>query len=69
MEMAAKVFEEEGKDLNTEVPTCSGEVLKICSSIIKRKGWEYNSIDIKSAYLQNDKIKGKVCYSTTKEAK
>src|ERR1700755_1664326 len=67
--LVARGFEEEGAELITESPTCSGEVLRMCLTIMKMKGWKCNSIDIKTAYLQGDRIKRKVWVIPPKEAK
>ena len=48
----------EGRKLTekTEAPTCSGEGLKLCLSVIKREKWKVRAIDVKTAYLQGKNI-------------
>src|SRR6201990_1506556 len=67
--LVARGFEEEGEEMITESPTCSGELLRMCLTIMKMKEWKCNSIDIKTAYLQGDRIKRKVWVIPPKEAK
>ena len=69
--LVAKGFMENSieSELNCEAPTCSPESLKIVLSVIKRKGWVIQSIDIKTAYLQSNKIERKVFIQPPKEAK
>src|SRR5215469_12814969 len=68
--LVAKGFMENSKEneLNCEAPTCSPEGLKVVLSVIKRKGWVIQSIDIKTAYLQSNKIERKVFIQPPKEA-
>ena len=47
--LVASGFEKRGKDMNTDAPTCALETL--------RMGWNIQSLDIKTAYLQGDEIK------------
>src|SRR5215469_9564518 len=56
--LVAKGFMENSKEneLNCKAPTCSPEGLKVVLSVIKRKGWVIQSIDIKTAYFQSKKI-------------
>ena len=56
--LVARGFKEKGKDLNTDAPTCAPETLKVCVAKISEKGWKIHSLDIKTAYLQGDEIKG-----------
>ena len=59
--LVARGFEEE-KDANViaESPTCRKEVLRMGLTIMLRKGWTCNTIDIKSAFLQGHKIEREV---------
>jgi hypothetical protein len=54
--LVARGFEEKMGDLSTDAPTCAPEILKLCLSIMIMRGWQCQSIDIKTAYLQGDHI-------------
>ena len=54
--LVARGFEEESSNLRKDSPTCSKEAIRIVLALSSAKGWECNSMDIKSAYLQGDKI-------------
>ena len=49
-------FEEYNKQLETEAPTCAHETLKLCIVKIIQEGWVVKSIDVKTTYLQGDRI-------------
>ena len=49
-------FEECGKNMEMEAPTCAPETLKICIAKIIQEGWSVRSLDVRGAYLQGDKI-------------
>ena len=59
--LVARGFEEE---LNSEVlvdsPTCSKDAFRLALSIVSAKGWNCNSMDVKSAFLQGHPIKREV---------
>ena len=54
--LIARGFEEQEEDNKKDAPTCAAETLKICLGIMNMKGWCCRSLDIKTAYLQGDKI-------------
>lgn len=54
--LVARGFEEKNKEMKTDAPTCSPEILKLCLSVMMMKNWECQTIDIKTAYLQGDVI-------------
>ena len=59
--LVARGFEEEyDENVAAESPTCSKEVLRMALTIMLRKGWSCNTIDIKSAFLQGHNIKREV---------
>ena len=43
---AQRGFEERKIDGRIVAPTCLGEGLKICLSVIKREGWKVRSLDV-----------------------
>ena len=67
--LVVRGFEEEGESEGIDSPTCKPEVLKIALSIMKMKGWKIRSIDIKTAYLQGDKIEREVFIRPPKDWK
>lgn len=66
--LVARGFEEKGVNEGNEAPTCAAEALKVTLGVIKRKGWECESIDIKTAYLQGEKLERTVYIQPPKEA-
>ena len=55
--LVARGFEEDHlAKLRTDSPTCGKETLRIVIAIIMTNGWEINSLDIKSAFLQGKEI-------------
>ena len=58
--LVARGFEEELEGWEKDAPTCNAETLKFCLSIINQKGWMCCTVDIKTAYLQGDKIQREV---------
>ena len=65
--LVARGFEESDFDFQSDSPTCSKDSLRITLTIISSLGWVCNSIDIKTAYLQGDKIKRDVWLKPPKE--
>ena len=59
--LVARGFEEENdENVIAESPTCSKEALRMGLTIMLRKEWTCNTIDIKSAFLQGHKIEREV---------
>ena len=53
----------------TDSPTCGKESLGIAIAIIITNGWEINSLDVKSAFLQGKEISRDLFVKPLKEAK
>ena len=67
--LVVRGFEEDClEDLKKNSPTCDKSSLRIILSVMKRKRWELNSIDIKTAFLQGEKIQREVFVRPPKEA-
>ena len=68
--LVARGFED-GKvgSIRTDSPTCSKEGFKGALAIMKTNGWPSNSLDIKTAFLQSDKIERPVFILPPPEAK
>ena len=62
--LVARGFEEYNKKLETEASTCSPETLKLCIAKILQKGWIVKTIDVKTAYLQGDRIERGISKTT-----
>lgn len=58
--LVARGFEEEMEEWEKDAPTCTAETLKFCLCIIKQKNWECRTLDIKTAYLQGERIEREV---------
>ena len=67
--LVVKDFEEKKIERRTEAPTCSGEGLKICLSVIKRERWKVRSINVKTANLQGENRERKIVVKLPREAK
>src|SRR5215469_16753965 len=67
--LVVRGFEEDGHEMVTDAPTCSGETLKLCLSVMIYKRWECRTLDVKTAYLQGEKLKREVWVIPPKEAK
>ena len=68
--LVASGFEEDHlAKLRTDSPTCGKESLQIVIAIIITNGWEINSLDIKSAFLQGKEISRDLFVKPPKEAK
>ena len=65
---AREVFEERKLTERTEAPTCLGEGLKLCLSVIKREKWRVRAIDVKTAYLQGKNIERTIVVKPPREA-
>ena len=66
--LVARGFEEE-EGMKTEAPTCAAETMRLGLTVILYKGWESMSLDVKTAYLQGDKMVREVYVKPPKEAK
>ncbi|VDI65409.1 Hypothetical predicted protein [Mytilus galloprovincialis] len=67
--LVAKGFEEDCLDeIQKNSPTCDKQSLRLILSIIMQKKWSINSIDIKTAFLQGEKMQRKVHLRPPKEA-
>ena len=58
--LVARGFEEEMAEWEKDAPTCNAELLKLCLTIINLKRWNCYTLDVKTAYLQGDKIQREV---------
>ena len=67
--LVARGFEEFGRNMETDTPTCSYETLKQCIAKILQEGWVVKSIDVWTAYTQGDEIKRVVHLKPPVEAK
>ena len=67
--LVARGFEEKGiEDVQKDSPTCSRESLNIVLQILCQKDWIPNSMDIKTAFLQGEKIARDIYIKPPKEA-
>ena len=67
--LVARGFQEKNVTVRTDSPTCSKEGLKVALAIIVSNGWSCNSLDVKTAFLQGDKIDRPVYLLPPPEAK
>ncbi len=68
--LVARGFEEKGNDeIPKDSPTCTKESLKLILSIFCQKDWKPHSMDIKTAFLQGEKLEREVFIKPPKEAK
>ena len=67
--LVAKGFEEDCLDeVLKNSPTCDKQSLRLILSVIAQKKWKINSVDIKTAFLQGEKIQREVYLQPPKEA-
>ena len=67
--LVAKGFEENClDDIKKKSPTCDKPSLRLILSVIAQKKWKINSVDIKTAFLQGEKIQREVFLRPPKEA-
>ena len=52
--LVARGFEDDYINIRTDSPTCSKMNLRLTVAIASSKGWEINSLDIQSAFLQGE---------------
>ena len=67
--LVARGFHEKNVNVRTDSPTCSKEGFKAALAIIISNGWSCNSLDVKTAFLQSDKIDRPVYLLPPPEAK
>ena len=65
--LVARGFEEDMPEWEKDAPTCNAETLKLCVSLINMKKWTCKTLDVKTAYLQGEKIKREVYLKPPKE--
>ena len=58
--LVARGFEEEMAEWGKDAPTCNAETLKFCLTVITLKKWTCYTLDVKTAYLQGNKIQREV---------
>jgi len=66
--LCARGFEED-QNFRTDSPTCTREGIRIILSLIASRRWNLNSIDIKTAFLQGNKLERTVIVKPPREAK
>ena len=54
--LVARGFEEDSSEILKDAPTCSREAVRILACISAAVGWQCNTVDVTSAYLQGDQI-------------
>ena len=64
--LVARGFEED-LDNRTDSPTCSKDSLRLSLALMKSFGWKCHTVDIKSAFLQGNKIERNVFIRPPKE--
>ena len=66
--LVARGYEENGNNIRKESPTCYKESLRIAIMIIASLDWQIHSMDIKSAFLQGNKLEREIYLKPPKEA-
>ena len=66
--LVARGFEEENENIIKESPTCSRDTLHILTAITAQRPWKLCTIDIKTAFLQGEKIERDIYLVPPKEA-
>ena len=67
--LVVRGFEERKLTERTEAPTCSGEGLKLCLSVIKREKGRVRAIVVKTTYLQGKNIERTIVIKPPRKAK
>ena len=67
--LVARGFEESDDVVEKEAPTCAPEAFRLCLAIMLMKGWDAQTIDVKTAYLQGEQIRRNVYVKPPTEAK
>ena len=65
--LVVRGFEEDTSGLLKDAPTCSREAIRILIAIASSKQWVCHTVDVKSAYLQGDKIQRNIYLRPPKE--
>ena len=65
--LVARGFEENTSDIKKESPVCSREAIRFLMAIASSKGWNCHTVDVKSAYLQGDRIERTLYLKPPKE--
>ena len=66
--LVVRGFQEDASDVLSDSPTCNKESLRLVLNLIAASNWNCQSIDIKSAFLQNKGIDRDVYVKPPKEA-
>ena len=67
--LVAKGFQDENSTtVRSDSPTCSKESLRVVLAVIATNGWECNSLDVKTAFLQGKKLEREVFLDPPKKA-
>ena len=67
--LVARGFEESDQGMEKEAPTCAAEAFRLGLAIILMKGWQVQTLDVKTAYLQGEEIQRDVFVKPPVEAK
>lgn len=67
--LVARGFEEDTDNIPRDSPTCSKDSLRTVLALGMQKNWKFNTIDIKTAFLQSMEINRDVFLKPPKEAK
>ena len=65
--LCARVFEET-QESQTDSPFCSRIEIRAALAVLTTNIWDLKSVDVKTAFLQEKKIEGKVYVRHPKEA-
>ena len=65
--LVARGFEESDMDMPKDSPTCSKQSFRLMLTVIASKGWQCNSIDVKTAFLQGKPINRNVYLTPPRE--
>ena len=66
--LVARGFEEENENIIKESPTCSKDALRILTAITAQRSWKLSTIDIKTVFLQGEKIERDIYLVLPEEA-
>ena len=67
--LVARGFEEDKTQFRTDSPTCYKDSLRLLLTVLSAMNWLMNSMDVKRAYLQGNKIQRELFLKPPKEAK
>ena len=65
--LVARGFEENTESLRKDSPTCSKETVRILLSLASLKSWDCHTVDVRSAYLQGNRIDREVYLKPPRE--